>query len=181
MINKYFSSKQNIQVHLKSKIQKKSKKKQASGYMINRVILQAPEVAIAIATALRETDCPKQVCTCIFENTYLYLCVYTYMDVRIDAYMRKHVNMHANKPIYIQTCVQEFMHIYIHAYTHACINTYIHTYMRAHTCINSHIHTYMHTGTHTHTFVQTHTHFCIHIAIYGYISTKITAPTDGFV
>jgi len=32
----------------------------ASGYMINRVILQAPEVASAIANTLRETDCPKQ-------------------------------------------------------------------------------------------------------------------------
>lgn len=32
----------------------------ASGYMINRVILQAPEVAAAIASTLRTTDCPKQ-------------------------------------------------------------------------------------------------------------------------
>lgn len=31
----------------------------ASGYMINRVILQAPEVAAAIASTLRDTDCPK--------------------------------------------------------------------------------------------------------------------------
>jgi hypothetical protein len=87
----------------------------ASGYMINRVILQAPEVAAAMATSLRGNGSPAEAAEAAWEAIW-----YVNISISLSPFRSR-----ASLSLSLVLCLS---HTHAHARTHTCTHTHTHAH-----------------------------------------------------